>query len=266
MQRFEGGDLTRQRHADTVDAHSHTGSRLIGDWTVTQNGCMSQRCFVLVPGAGGAASWQLVAPLIQDGGFESIVVSLPNWPGATFDDQAKTIVDAAGACDNITLVALSMGAFSAPVASVQLPVAELVLVNAMIPVPGETAGEWWANTGQVEAMRMSDLRNGRDPDAGFDEQFHFLHDFPPEVLQTLMSSDDASPPAASLFQSGFALSGWPDLPTTVLAGRDDRFFPYEFQRRVAKERLGLEAEQLPGGHLLALSHPRPLVARLLRDL
>ncbi len=266
MQRFEGGDLTRQRHADTVDARSHTGSRLIGDWTVTQNGCMSQRCFVLVPGAGSAASWQLVAPLIQDGGFESIVVSLPNWPSATFDDQAKTIVDAAGACDNITLVALSMGAFSAPVASVQLPVAELVLVNAMIPVPCETAGEWWANTGQVEAMRMSDLRNGRDPDAGFDEQFHFLHDFPPEVLQTLMSSDDASPPAASLFQSGFALSGWPHLPTTVLAGRDDRFFPYEFQRRVAKERLGLEAEQLPGGHLLALSHPRPLVARLLRDL
>src|SRR4051794_10567537 len=160
MQRFEGGDLTRQRHADTVDARSYTGSRLIGDWTVTQNGCMSQRCFVLVPGAGGAASWQLVAPLIQDGGFESIVVSLPNWPGATFDDQAKTNVDAAGGCDNITLVALSMGAFSAPVASVQLPVAELVLVNAMIPVPGETAGEWWTNTGQVEAMRMSDIRNG----------------------------------------------------------------------------------------------------------
>ena len=51
-----------------------------------------------------------------------------------------------------------------------------------------------------------------------------------------------------------------------LSGRDDRFFPYEFQRRVAKERLGLEAEQLPGGHLLALSHPKPLVARLLRDL
>lgn len=113
---------------------------------------------------------------------------------------------------------------------------------------------------------MSDLRNGRDPDAGFDAQFHFLHDFPPEVLETLMASDDASPPAASLFQSAFALSRWPDVPTTVLAGRDDRFFPYEFQRRVAKERLGLEAEQLPGGHLLALSHPKPLVARLLRDL
>ncbi len=228
---------------------------------------MQQRSFVLVPGAGGHAGyWQLVEPLIRDAGFRAVAVSLPNWPGATFADHADAIVAAAESAEGVTLVAQSMGAFSTPLTCERLPVAELVLLNAMIPNPAETAGEWWANTGQVEAMRMSDLRNGRDPDAGFDEQFHFLHDFPPEVLQTLMSSDDASPPAASLFQSGFALSGWPDLPTTVLAGRDDRFFPYEFQRRVAKERLGLEAEQLPGGHLLALSHPRPLVARLLRDL
>lgn len=37
---------------------------------------------------------------------------------------------------------------------------------------------------------------------------------------------------------------------------DDRFFPAEFQRRVARERLGIEADVLPGGHLIALSNPR----------
>jgi pimeloyl-ACP methyl ester carboxylesterase len=70
----------------------------------------------------------------------------------------------------------------------------------------------------------------------------------------------------SLFQTPFPLASWPDVPTSVLAGREDRFFPYQFQRRIARERLGLEAEQLPGGHLLALSQPEALVARLLRDL
>jgi pimeloyl-ACP methyl ester carboxylesterase len=69
-----------------------------------------------------------------------------------------------------------------------------------------------------------------------------------------------------LFETSFALERWPDAPTTVLAGRDDRFFPYEFQRRLARERLDLEVEPLPGGHLLALSQPDALVARLLRDL
>jgi pimeloyl-ACP methyl ester carboxylesterase len=82
----------------------------------------------------------------------------------------------------------------------------------------------------------------------------------------MMSSGDPGSPAASLFETGFPLSGWPNVPTTVIAGRHDRFFPYEFQRRVARERLGLEAEQLPGGHLLAFSQPVALVARLIRDL
>jgi hypothetical protein len=43
-----------------------------------------------------------------------------------------------------------------------------------------------------------------------------------------------------------------------VAGADDRFFPVEFQRQVARERLGLEADVLPGGHLIALARPEPL--------
>ena len=225
---------------------------------------MHRRSFVLVPGAGGNAGfWQLVEPLISDAGFLSVAVSLPNWPGATFADHADAIVATAGAPDEVTLVAQSMGAFSAPLTCDRLPVSELVLLNAMIPAPGETAGEWWGNTGQAEAMRSNDLREGRDPEAGFDAQTYFLHDVSPEVL-ALSSGDEE--PADSLFQTRFPLTRWPDVSTTVLAGRDDRFFPYEFQARVAGERLGLEAEPLPGGHLLALSQPEALVARLIRGL
>lgn len=228
---------------------------------------MQQRTFVLIPGAGGNADqWQLVQPLLTDAGLPSVAVSLPNWPGATLTDHADAIVAAAGSAEEVTLVAQSMGAFSAPLTCDRLPVAELVLLNAMIPNPGETAGEWWGNTGQAEAMRANDLREGRDADAGFEAEFHFFHDIPPEVLALLLSSDEPEPPAASLFETGFPLSGWPNVPTTVLAGRHDRFFPYEFQRRVASERLGFEAEELVGGHLLAFSQPAALVARLTRDL
>jgi len=227
---------------------------------------MVQRSFVLVPGAGGNAGyWQLVEPLIQQAGFGGVGVSLPNWPGATFADHADAIVAAAGTATEITLVAQSMGAFSAPLTCNRLPVAELVLLNAMIPAPGETAGEWWGNTGQAEALRANDLREGRDPDAGFDAQTHFLHDLTPDVLAALTQSGDEEP-VESLFETPFPLDQWPDVPTSVLAGHDDRFFPIEFQRRVAKDRLGLEVEELPGGHLLALSQPEALVARLVRKM
>jgi alkanesulfonate monooxygenase SsuD/methylene tetrahydromethanopterin reductase-like flavin-dependent oxidoreductase (luciferase family) len=54
-----------------------------------------------------------------------------------------------------------------------------------------------------------------------------------------------------------------NIPIHVLAGRDDRFFPIEFQRRVARERLRKEVEEIPGGHLVALSNAEGLTERLL---
>src|ERR671917_461179 len=52
------------------------------------------------------------------------------------------------------------------------------------------------------------------------------------------------------------------LPTRFLQGRDDRFFPVGFQRRVAGERLGITPDEMAGGHLVALSHPKELADRL----
>ena len=39
-------------------------------------------------------------------------------------------------------------------------------------------------------------------------------------------------------------------------------FPAAFQRRVARERLGIEADEIAGGHMIALARPRELAERL----
>jgi hypothetical protein len=48
----------------------------------------------------------------------------------------------------------------------------------------------------------------------------------------------------------------------VVASADDRLFPLELQRQVTRERLGLDVDVIPGGHLVALSRPQELVERL----
>jgi len=58
------------------------------------------------------------------------------------------------------------------------------------------------------------------------------------------------------------LATWPDVPTRVLAGRHDRMFPLKFQRRVARDRLGIKCEEVDGGHMVALSNPVALADRL----
>ncbi len=70
------------------------------------------------------------------------------------------------------------------------------------------------------------------------------------------------PEADIVFGEPFPLDRWPDVPTRILVAADDRFFPVDFQRRVARTRLGRDVEVIPGGHLVALSRPVELTERL----
>ena len=95
----------------------------------------------------------------------------------------------------------------------------------------------------------------------FDLDTYFLHDVPPDV--SAAGEPYQRPEADIAFEQPCDFERWPDVPTTVLAGRDDRFFPVDFQRRVARERAGLDVVEVPGGHLAALSEPAAVADALL---
>jgi pimeloyl-ACP methyl ester carboxylesterase len=139
-------------------------------------------------------------------------------------------------------------------------VPEIVFVNAMIPSPGETPGEWWDNTGWEDARKLAAAAGGYN--AEFDLNEYFLHDVPPEVAAE--GEPYQRPEANAVFASSCEFLEWPAVPIRVLSGEGDRFFPLEFQRRVARDRLGLEPDVLPGGHLLGLSNPAGVAGYLLR--
>ena len=214
--------------------------------------------FVLIPGAGGSAwFWHRVVPLIEQAGHEAIAVDLPaDDESAGLPQYADLVVDAAGGHDDVVLVGMSLGGFTAPMAAERLPTARCVLVNAMIPVPGETPGAWWDNTGWSESMKAAAQAGGYASE--FDENVHFLHDVPAEVLAT---GQPPRPEADIAFGSVCEFSGWRSV--RAVAGADDRFFPAGFQQRLARDRLGVDADVLPGGHLMALSRPGPLARYLL---
>ena len=216
--------------------------------------------FVLIPGAGGMAwYWHRVVPRLHDARHETIALDLPgDDPEAGLSAYVDLALAAANAHDDLVVVAQSMGAFTAVPVCTRLAARRLVLLNAMIPAPGETVDEWWETTGWQEACRAAALASGYPED--FDLQTYFLHDVPPEV-----AADGAKhrEEADIAFQEPCPFTDWPAVPTTVLVGRGDRFFPFAFQNRVARERLGIEAQPLPGGHLAALSQPDAVTSALL---
>jgi pimeloyl-ACP methyl ester carboxylesterase len=207
--------------------------------------------YVLIHGAGSTSwYWHLVVPELQGLGHEAVAVDLPcDDDAAGLQEYADTVVTAAGDREQIVVVAQSLAGFTAPLVCDRLPVVQLVLVNAMVPRPGESAGEWWSNTGHIFP----------DP---FDPEVVFVHDLPGELAAE--TARHLRPQSDTVFRQPWPLAAWPNVPTRFLLCRDDRFFPAEFQRRMVHARLGIVPDEMGGGHLPALARPRELVERLER--
>src|SRR3954453_10715738 len=105
--------------------------------------------YVLLHGAGSDSwYWHLVAPRLEALGHDVVAVDLPcDDDSAGLAESAQTVVDAVGDRDEVILVAQSLGGFTAPLVCDRIRAVLLVLVAAMVPRPGESPGDWWANTG-----------------------------------------------------------------------------------------------------------------------
>ena len=215
--------------------------------------------FILIPGAGGAAIyWNRVIPLLKNAGFDAVAVELPADDDTKgFDDYCALVVEAIGTRKDVIVVAQSLGGFTAPLVAQRAPVVRgIAFVNAMIPKPRETAGAWWGNTGSEDARNEAAKRGGWSPK--FDLHDYFLHDVPEDIAREI--ERESRPQTKTIFGEAPAFERWPDIAMRVFVGKDDRFFPHDFQHRVAKDRLGgaVSIVDVPGGHLVALSHPKEL--------
>lgn len=199
--------------------------------------------FALIHGGGSSSwDWHLVAARLQDAGHEAVAVDLPiEDDGAGLEDYAGAVVDAVGLRRDVIVVGHSLGGFTAPLAAEALGAIGLVYLAGMIPVPGETFDQWWTNTGHDRETI------DEDPDVVF------FHDVPDALARE--AQNHVRDQRGSWMSRPWPGTGHPKIPTRAILCRDDAFFPPEFMRRQVHDRLGIDPEEIAGGHYVALSNP-----------
>ena len=205
--------------------------------------------YALIHGGGDVGwYWHLVERELRARGHQTVAPDLPiEDEDATLDDHARAVLDAIATLPDggeLVVVGQSAGGYVAPIVAERAEADRLILVAAMIPQPGETAGEMFETTG----WRMP--RNEDPSDIAV-----FYHDVDPDLAAEAMSKarrqSDADEP--------WPLTAWPDVPTHFILCRNDRFFPAQWLRGVVRDRLGIEPDEIESGHTPALSRPTELV-------
>jgi pimeloyl-ACP methyl ester carboxylesterase len=202
--------------------------------------------FALIHGGGGSAwDWHLVVPALRELGHDPVAVDLPcEDESAGWDEYVEVVVGAIGERQNLVVVGHSVGAFTAPLVCARTTADLLVLVAGMIPAPGELFADWWANAGYE--------------DSGYDDVFY--HDVAPALAEEARRREREE--TSKALGEPWPLDAWPDTPTKYLLCRDDRMLAAAWARGHARERLGIEAEEMDGGHYVSISRPRELAERL----
>ena len=206
--------------------------------------------FALIHGAGDVGwYWHLVEAELRGRGHDSVAPDLPcDDDTAGLSEYAETVLEAIGDRRELIVVAQSAGAFTAPLVCDRTPVELLVLVAGLIPLPGETARDWWTNTGYESSSDGGDVVST------------FYHDVPPGLAAEALERGRAQSDTPS--EEPWPLEAWPDVDTRFLLCRNDRLLPADFLRRVVRERLGFSPDEIESGHCPALSRPKELAERL----
>lgn len=217
--------------------------------------------FLLVPGGGCDPScWRFVVRELAVRGHQGVAIELP------CEDDSADLTTYAGAVaaqyraggEPPIVVAHSFGGFTGALACPLVGAAALIYVSAMIPRPGECPGDWWAATGYVAAQRVVATTAGYDVE---DQIALYYNGVDRAVINEEIERAQSDTPSLKPWPA----DAHPDVPTRFILFRDDRFFPERFMRAVVADRLGIEPEVMPGGHMAMLSHSAELADRLISN-
>jgi hypothetical protein len=213
---------------------------------------------VLIHSTGqGAAGWERVVGALRERGRMAHAVELPSDPGLLAADYAERIRGQVGVVAAPVVLAHSGSGPLLPAAARALKAGHQVWLAAWVPDPEASFVE---DTSRHLRAAFHPDWIGKDPTEDDAVAAAFLyHDADEATLEWALSTRRLFLPDGVY---GQRLPLAPEIPSTYLVAAHDRTIRPEWQRRMARERLGVEPVELPSGHCPNVSQPDRLAALL----
>jgi pimeloyl-ACP methyl ester carboxylesterase len=182
-------------------------------------------------------------------------------PGLHTDDYVRAIEAALDPDSEPILVGHSMAGLIIPLVAAHRPIRRLVFLAAFLPSPGRSANE----------QRKTEHIDGPVPpktaewtDLGDDVWMIgpntatelFFPDAPAAIAR--WATQRLRPQSYGILSETTPMDAWPDVERGSIVCRDDRAINPVWVRAAARERLGVEAIEIGGGHSPFLTRPAEL--------
>jgi pimeloyl-ACP methyl ester carboxylesterase len=216
--------------------------------------------FLLVHGSTQSpAGYDRLAAALGRRGHRAVAADLPvDRPELVAADYAALVAEQAAGLTEPVLVAHSAGGALVPAVSRAVGARQAVWLAAVVPDAGRSVlDEARADPGMFGPEWPSWTGDLTDEPA---ETAYFLfHDCDLATLRWALSTVRLFPPATVF---GEVPERVEVPPSTYLLPVEDRTLTPAWMRRVARERLGTEAVEVPGGHCPHVSRPEHVAALL----
>jgi pimeloyl-ACP methyl ester carboxylesterase len=222
---------------------------------------------MLVHGAyHGAWCWDLLRRELERRGHRTVAVNLPiDDPTAGAARYAATVVDAMADLERPVVVGHSMGGLVIPLVAAAREVERLIFLHGLLPLPGaslsdQRKAEPIDAPHALQAKEWIDAGDGTWRVGPATARELFFHDVPDELATWAI--ERLRPQAYRFIDETTPMTAWPDTDRAYLVARADRAVNPSWSRDAARERLGVEAVEIDGGHSSFLARPRELADRL----
>lgn len=226
--------------------------------------------FALVHGAWhGGWCFERLASQLRRRGHDAVAPDLPcNDPQAGAAAYADVVCAALGGHgDDVVVVGHSLGGITAPLVAERRPVRRMVFVCALVPAPGRPLSDVFGDPDLFPPGPGEQTARGDDGLSRWitdeDAIAAMYADCDPAEARAAVARLRPQAPLPS--REPCPLTRWPAVPASYLLCRDDMMVGPAWSRRIARERLGVEAIEWPGGHSPMLARPAQL-AELLVEL